>query len=126
MPFVDVLNTMLDPTIPLTVPEYDEWGNPGASKEYYDYIKSYAPYENVQHAEYTNLLITAGLNDPRVPYWEPAKLTAKLRAYKTDDHILILKTDMGSGHMGPSGRYQMYHELAFEYAFVLKVLRQKM
>ncbi len=125
VPFVDVLNTMLDPTIPLTVPEYDEWGNPGATKQYYDYIKSYAPYENVRPVTYTNILITAGLNDPRVAYWEPAKLTAKLRATKKDDHILILKTDMSSGHMGPSGRYQMYHEMAFEYAFVLMLLHQK-
>jgi oligopeptidase B len=122
VPFVDVLNTMLDPTIPLTVPEYDEWGNPASSREYYDYIKSYAPYENVQPREYTNILITAGLNDPRVPYWEPAKLTARLRASKTDDKILILKTDMGSGHGGPSGRYQAYREMAFEYAFVLMLL----
>ncbi len=122
VPFVDVLNTMLDPTIPLTVPEYDEWGNPGGTREYYDYIKSYAPYENIRATDYTNLLVTAGLNDPRVPYWEPAKLTAKLRATKTDRNLLLLKTDMGSGHQGPSGRYQGYRMLAFEYAFVLMVL----
>lgn len=122
VPFVDVLNTMLDPTIPLTVPEYDEWGNPAASREYYYYIKSYAPYENISSKHYPNILVTAGLNDPRVPYWEPAKLTAKLRELKTDKNLLVLKTNMDSGHGGASGRYEYLKEIAFEYAFLLMLL----
>ncbi len=119
-PFVDVLNTMLDPTIPLTILEYDEWGNP-QEKEYYFYIKSYSPYDNVEAKDYPNMLITAGLNDPRVQYWEPAKWTAKLRALKTDDNILLLKTNMGTGHFGASGRYDYLKEIAFEYAFIFDI-----
>lgn len=118
VPFVDVLNTMLDPSIPLTVLEYEEWGNPN-KKEYYDYIKSYSPYDNVEAKEYPNLLVTAGLYDTRVAYWEPAKLTAKLRALKTNKNILLLKTEMGAGHMGASGRYDYLKDIAFEYAFIL-------
>ncbi|MCK4225668.1 S9 family peptidase, partial [candidate division WOR-3 bacterium] len=118
VPFVDVLNTMLDPSIPLTVLEYEEWGNPN-KKEYYDYIKSYSPYDNVEAKEYPNLLVTAGLYDTRVAYWEPAKLTAKLRALKTDKSILLFKTEMGAGHMGASGRYDYLKDIAFEYAFIL-------
>ena len=118
VPFVDVLNTMLDPSIPLTVLEYGEWGNPHNEKYYY-YIKSYAPYENVKAQNYPNLLITAGLNDPRVGYWEPAKWTAKLRALKTDNNILLLKTNMAAGHGGVSGRYDFMKEIAFEYGFIL-------
>ena len=121
VPFVDVINTMMDPTIPLTVTEYEEWGNPN-EKEYYDYMASYAPYENVEKKDYPNILVTAGLNDTRVQYWEPAKWVAKLRAYKTDDNLLLLKTNMGAGHGGASGRYDALHEIALEYAFVLKVL----
>ncbi|MFQ5649876.1 MAG: S9 family peptidase [bacterium] len=121
VPFVDVVNTMLDASIPLTVIEYEEWGNPN-EKEYYDYIKSYSPYDNVEAKAYPNILITAGLNDPRVQYWEPAKWTAKLRALKTDDNLLLLKTNMGAGHGGASGRYDYLKEIAFEYAFVFKVL----
>jgi len=121
VPFVDVLNTMLDPTIPLTVIEYDEWGNP-EQKNYYDYLKSYAPYENVRAVAYPHLLITAGLNDPRVAYWEPAKWAAKLRALKTDQNTLLLKTDMGKGHFAATGRYDYLKETAFEYAFVFKML----
>jgi oligopeptidase B len=117
VPFVDALNTMLDPSIPLTVIEYEEWGNPN-EKEYYDYMKSYSPYDNVEAKEYPNMLITAGLNDPRVQYWEPAKWTAKLRALKTDKNILLLKTKMGEGHMGASGRYDYLKDIAFEYAFI--------
>lgn len=124
VPFVDVLNTMLDPTIPLTVIEYDEWGNPNI-KEYYDYIKSYSPYDNVTAQNYPHMLITAGLNDPRVQYWEPAKWTAKLRATKTDQNLLILKTNMGAGHMGQSGRYDYLKEIAFDYAFILDRLNIK-
>ncbi len=118
VPFVDVLNTMLDATLPLTVTEYDEWGNPNDPK-YYRYIKSYAPYENVQKQDYPPMLITAGLNDPRVGYWEPAKWCARLRELKTDDNELLLKTEMGSGHFGASGRYNMFKEIAFEYAYLL-------
>jgi oligopeptidase B len=121
VPFVDALNTMLDASLPLTVGEYEEWGNPNEPK-YYDYIKSYAPYENVEPKEYPSMLVTAGLNDPRVSYWEPAKWAAKLRAMKTDRHILLLKTNMGSGHFGSSGRYEYIKETAFDYAFILNVL----
>ena len=121
VPFVDVLNTMLDPSLPLTVGEYEEWGNP-ADPAYYSYMKSYAPYENVEAKSYPALLVTAGLNDPRVSYWEPAKWTAKLRALKTDNHRLLLKTEMGSGHFGASGRYEHLKETAFNYAFVLDTL----
>ncbi|MCK4386044.1 MAG: S9 family peptidase, partial [candidate division Zixibacteria bacterium] len=117
VPFVDALNTMLDSSIPLTVIEYEEWGNPN-QEEYYDYIKPYSPYDNVEAKDYPNMLITAGLNDPRVQYWEPAKWTAKLRALKTDKNILLLKTKMGEGHMGASGRYDYLKDIAFEYAFV--------
>jgi oligopeptidase B len=118
VPYVDTLNTGLDPTLPLTIGEYEEWGNP-EQKEYYGYIKSYAPYENVEGKEYPAMLVTAGLNDPRVSYWEPAKWVAKLRALKKDHNVLVLKTDMGSGHFGPSGRYAGIRETAFDYAFLL-------
>jgi len=118
VPFVDVINTMLDASIPLTVIEYEEWGNPSV-EEYYHYMKSYSPYDNVQVIDYPHILITAGLNDPRVQYWEPAKWTAKLRALKTDDNMLLLKTNMGAGHGGASGRYDYLKEIALEYAFIL-------
>ena len=121
VPFVDVVNTMLDASIPLTVTEYEEWGDPG-DKKVYDYILSYSPYDNVERKAYPHLLVTAGLNDPRVQYWEPAKWTAKLRALKTDPNRLLLKTKMGAGHGGPSGRYERLRERAFEYAFLLDVL----
>jgi len=121
VPFVDVMNTMLDETIPLTVVEYEEWGNPNLP-EYYDYMNSYSPYDNVVAKEYPNMLITAGLNDPRVQYWEPAKWTAKLRANKTDNNLLMLKTNMGAGHGGASGRYDYLKEIALEYAFILKCM----
>ena len=121
VPFVDSLNTALDPSLPLTVGEYEEFGNP-EQKEYYDYMKSYAPYENVAAHEYPAILITTGLNDPRVSYWEPAKWTAKLRALKTDSRPLLLKTNMGAGHFGASGRYEHLKETAFNYAFLLTVL----
>jgi oligopeptidase B len=118
VPFVDALNTMLDPSIPLTVGEYDEWGNP-REEEYYFYMKSYSPYDNVGPIQYPDMLVTASLNDPRVQYWEPAKWTAKLRANKVGDGLLVLKTNMGAGHGGASGRYERMKEWAFEYAFVL-------
>ncbi len=121
VPFVDVLTTMLDETIPLTMIEYEEWGNP-QEKAYYDYIKSYSPYDNVVPQPYPPMLVTTGLNDPRVAYWEPAKWVAKLRATKTDTNPILLKTNMGAGHSGASGRYDYLREVAFKYAFVLKVL----
>ena len=121
VPFVDVINTMLDPTIPLTVNEYTEWGNP-EEKEYYDYMLTYSPYDNVVAKNYPNMLITAGLNDPRVQYWEPAKWTAKLRTMKTDNNRLLLKTNMGAGHGGASGRYDYLEEIAFEYAYILDLM----
>ena len=118
VPFVDVLTTILDTSLPLTVLEWEEWGNPN-QPEYYDYIKSYSPYDNVLPQDYPAMLITAGLNDSRVKYWEPAKWTAKLRELKTDDNLLLLKTNMSAGHGGASGRYEHLKEIAFEYAFVL-------
>jgi oligopeptidase B len=123
VPFVDALNTELDATLPLTVGEWEEWGNPN-EKPYYDYIKSYAPYENVAAATYPNMLVTAGLNDPRVSYWEPAKWTARLRASAkpANGRVLLLKTNMGSGHFGSSGRYEYLKETAFNYAFILNAL----
>jgi oligopeptidase B len=121
VPFVDALNTMLDPSLPMTVTEYEEWGNPRDSI-YYEYIKSYSPYDNVEKKPYPNLLITGGLNDPRVGFWEPTKWAAKLRAQKTDNNLLLLKVNMGEGHFGVSGRYAELKDIAFEYAFMLKVL----
>jgi oligopeptidase B len=120
VPFLDVLTTMLDSSLPLTVTEYDEWGNP-YDKVYYDYIKSYSPYDNVTAQNYPHILALAGLNDPRVQYWEPAKWTAKLRVTKTDTNALLLKTDMGTGHGGASGRYDFLKDLAFEYAFIIQM-----
>jgi oligopeptidase B len=119
VPFVDVLRVMLDPTQPLTTGEYVEWGNP-AEPEYYDYIKSYSPYDNVTAQAYPHILATAGLFDDQVTYWQPAKWTAKLRATKTDDNLLLLKTNMGAGHGGDSGRYDQLREIAFLYAYFLR------
>jgi oligopeptidase B len=119
VPFVDALNTILDPSLPLTVTEWEEWGNPVESADVYAYMKSYAPYENVEAKDYPAMLVTAGLNDPRVSYWEPAKFVAKLRATKTDSNRLLMKTEMGAGHMGPSGRYDAWREEAMVLAFVL-------
>jgi oligopeptidase B len=121
MPFVDVLNTMLDPTLPLTVIEYDQWGDPH-KQEYYFYIKSYSPYDNVAAKNYPILLITVGLNDTRVAYWEGTKWAAKLRALKTDNNPLLLKINTGAGHLGASGRYDFLKDIAFEYAFILSQL----
>jgi oligopeptidase B len=118
VPFVDVLTTMLDPSLPLTIVEYEEWGNP-EDKQFYDYIRTYSPYDNLEPKSYPTLLITGGLNDPRVSYWEPAKWAARLRALKTDVNVLLLKTNMGTGHFGPSGRYDRLRETAFDYAFLL-------
>jgi oligopeptidase B len=121
VPFVDVVSTMLDATLPLTVIEYDEWGNPHDPVAY-EYMRSYSPYDNVEAKDYPHLLVTAGLNDPRVAYWEPAKWTARLRAKKTDQNKLVLRTNMGAGHGGASGRYDFLREVAFKYAFMLNVM----
>ena len=118
VPFVDVVTTMLDDTIPLTTGEYDEWGNPN-EKTYYDYMKSYSPYDNVVAQKYPNTLITTGLHDSQVQYWEPAKWIAKLRELKTDQNILLMQTDMTAGHGGASGRFEALKEVALEYAFLL-------
>jgi oligopeptidase B len=118
VPFVDVVTTMLDESIPLTTSEYDEWGNPN-QREYYDYILSYSPYDNVEAKDYPNMLVTTGLHDSQVQYWEPAKWVARLRVMKTDTNRLLLKTNMEAGHGGASGRYRRYRETAFVYAFLL-------
>ncbi|AZC16956.1 S9 family peptidase [Pseudomonas sp. CMR5c] len=121
VPFVDVLNTMLDPELPLTVTEYDEWGNP-EEPQVHARLKAYAPYENVRAQAYPATLVIAGYNDSRVQYWEAAKWVARLRATKTDDNLLLLKTELGAGHGGMSGRYQGLRDVALEYAFVLNIL----
>lgn len=118
VPFVDVVTTMLDPTIPLTTGEYDEWGDPNI-KEFYDYMLSYSPYDNIEAKSYPNLLATGGLHDSQVQYWEPAKWVAKLRAMKTDNNHVLLKTNMEAGHGGSTGRFRRHHETAFAYAFLL-------
>lgn len=118
VPFVDVLTTMLDDSIPLTTGEYDEWGNPN-DPEYYNYIKSYSPYDNVEAKNYPNLLVTTGLHDSQVQYWEPAKWVAKLRELKTDANLLLFYTDMDAGHGGASGRFEALKEVARDYAFLL-------
>jgi oligopeptidase B len=118
VPFVDMMNTMLDPNIPLTTAEYAEWGNPN-DKEYYDYMMSYSPYDNIRATDYPHILAVAAYHDSQVQYWEPAKWVAKLRTMKTDHHLLLLRTFMNEGHSGASGRYETYHEQAFEYAFIL-------
>ncbi|HKX03555.1 MAG TPA: S9 family peptidase [Methylomirabilota bacterium] len=121
VPFVDALTTMLDDKLPLTVNEYDEWGNP-AEPEFYRYIKSYSPYDNLRETSYPATLVTGGLNDPRVSYWEPAKWVAKLRTLNRSDSPVVLKTQMGAGHSGPSGRYESWREEAFVMAFVISRL----
>ena len=121
VPFVDVINTMLDESIPLTVVEFEEWGNP-MDKDFYTYMKSYSPYDNVERKDYPHTLVLAGYNDPRVQYWEPAKWTAKLRDMKTDSNDLLLKTIMGAGHFSSSGRFDYLKDVAFYYAFILDKL----
>ncbi|PKN94598.1 MAG: oligopeptidase B [Chloroflexi bacterium HGW-Chloroflexi-6] len=118
VPFVDVVNTMSDPSIPLTTMEYDQWGNPD-DREYFDYLMSYSPYDKLRATEYPDILISTGLNDPRVAYWEPAKFTAKLRELNTSDKLILLKTNFEAGHAGASGRYDYLKEVAFEYAFLI-------
>ena len=120
VPFVDLVTTMLDDTIPLTTGEYDEWGDPN-NKEYYDYMKSYSPYDNIKAQAYPNLLVTAGFHDSQVQYWEPAKWVAKLRTLKKDDTVLFLDTNMDAGHSGASGRFNTLKEVAKEYTFILQL-----
>ena len=122
VPFVDVLNSMLDTSLPLTPMEWPEWGNPIEDAEVFRYMHGYSPYDQLASGDYPPMLVTAGLNDPRVTYWEPAKYVARLRTLKTDDHPLLLKTNMGAGHGGRSGRYDSLYEVAEEYAFILKAL----
>jgi oligopeptidase B len=121
VPFVDVVTTMLDDSIPLTTGEYDEWGNPN-EKEYYDYMLSYSPYDNVEKKDYPAMLVTTGLHDSQVQYWEPAKWVAKLRILKTDNNLLLLHTNMEAGHSGASGRFRRYREVALEYAFMFDLV----
>ncbi len=118
VPFVDVVTTMLDETIPLTTGEYDEWGNPN-EKEYYEYMLSYSPYDNVEAKNYPAMLVTTGLHDSQVQYWEPAKWVAKMRDVKTDENLLLLWINMDYGHGGASGRFQRYKEVALEYSFLI-------
>jgi oligopeptidase B len=118
VPFVDVLNTMLDASLPLTVGEYEEWGNPQIAEDYF-YMKSYCPYTNLERKSYPAILVKTGLNDSQVMYWEPAKYVAKLRTLKTDSNPLLFKINMGAGHGGASGRYDYLREIAFDYSFLL-------
>jgi oligopeptidase B len=121
VPFVDVITTMLDPSIPLTSNEWDEWGDP-RKKEYYDYMLSYSPYDNVEAKEYPNMLVTTGYFDSQVQYWEPLKWVAKLRSIKTGENILYLHANMDAGHGGKSGRFRRYREVALEYAFMFDLV----
>jgi oligopeptidase B len=121
VPFVDVMNTMLDASLPLTVPEYEEWGNPNEA-EYFRYMLSYSPYDNLKAADYPAMLVKTSLNDSQVMYWEPAKYVARLRTLKTDGNRLLLVTNMQAGHGGSSGRYDYLKEIAFDYAFLLREL----
>ena len=118
VPFVDVMNTMLDASLPLTTSEYIEWGNPN-EKEAYDYMVKYSPYDNVKAQNYPNMLVEVSINDSQVPFWEGAKFAAKIRAMKTGDNTILLKTNMGAGHGGASGRYDKLKEVAFDYAYAL-------
>ena len=124
VPFVDVMTTMLDDTIPLTTGEYDEWGNPN-KKKYYNYMLSYSPYDNVKKQNYPNMYVSTGLHDSQVQYWEPAKWVAKLRSMKTDSAVLFLDTNMDAGHGGASGRFEAIKELAKEYSFLLDLEKIK-
>ena len=118
VPFVDVINTMLDETLPLTTGEYEEWGNPN-EEEFYSYMLSYSPYDNIVAQSYPNILVTGGINDSQVLFHEPAKYVAKLRSLKTDNNLLLLHMDMTSGHGGATGRYDSIKDWAFEFAFIL-------
>ena len=121
VPFVDVATTMSDPSIPLTVPEYEEWGDPNR-KDVFEYMLSYSPYDQVKAQPYPALFVTAGLNDPRVAYWEPAKWVARLRDRRTNQESLLFKTHMGAGHGGASGRYGYLDDIAWLFAFILDEL----
>jgi len=121
VPFVDVINTMLDESLPLTVGEFEEWGNPKV-REHYEYMKTYCPYTNLRPQPYPAILVRTSLNDSQVMYWEPAKYVARLRAIKPDDHALVFKINLEAGHGGASGRYDHLREIAFDYAFVLTLL----
>ena len=123
VPFVDIVTTMLDESIPLTTNEFDEWGNP-KDKTYYDYMLSYSPYDNVKSMAYPAMLVTTGLWDSQVPYWEAAKWVAKIRARKTDSNPLLLKINMQAGHGGKSGRFERLRETAIEYQFILNCLKR--
>jgi oligopeptidase B len=123
VPFVDVISTMIDPSIPLTAMEYDEWGDPQV-KEHYAYMRTYSPYDNITDRCYPQILATAGFNDPRVQYWEPAKWVAKLRSLPHNGNRVLLKTNLAAGHSGASGRYDYLHEMAFEYAFMLCIVEE--
>jgi oligopeptidase B len=118
VPFVDVMNTMLDATLPLTVAEYEEWGNPN-EEDAFRYMLAYSPYDNLAAKNYPAMLVKTSLNDSQVMYWEPAKYVAKLRSLKTDNNLLLLHTNMQAGHGGASGRYDYLKEIAFDYAFLL-------
>ena len=122
VPFVDALNTMLDDTLPLTPPEWPEWGNPIQDVEAFHWIGAYSPYNNVRAQDYPAILVLAGLTDPRVTYWEPGKWTAKLRALKTDQNPLLLRTNMDAGHGGAAGRFDRLDEVALVYAFALETV----
>ena len=122
VPFVDVLITMLNKDLPLTPGEWQEWGNPIESKEAFAFLSSYSPYDQVKAQDYPPLMVTAGLNDPRVTYWEPAKWVAKLRDLKTDDNVLMLKTNMTSGHFGKTGRFAGLEDVALTYDFALRAV----
>jgi oligopeptidase B len=121
VPFVDVVSTISDPSLPLSVIEWEEWGNP-ADADFYATMRGYSPYDNVSPQRYPALLVTAGLNDPRVSYWEPAKWVARLRATAEGGAPLLLRTEMGAGHGGPSGRYDAWRKEAFTYAFILSAV----
>ena len=123
VPFVDVINTMLDDTLPLTPPEWHEWGNPIADPQAFENIRSYAPYENVRAQAYPAMLVLAGLTDPRVTYWEPAKWVARLRERRTGGRLLVFRTNMEAGHAGAAGRFDRLKEVALSYAFAIKVAR---
>lgn len=122
VPFVDVLTTMLDASLPLTPPEWPEWGNPLESEEDYNLIASYSPYDNIKAQQYPPILAIAGLTDPRVTYWEPAKWVAKLRDLKTDDNAVLLRINMDTGHAGAAGRFAKLEEIAYIYAYILKIV----
>jgi oligopeptidase B len=124
VPWMDVVTCMLDETVPLTTNEFDEWGNP-VNKEYYDYMLSYSPYDNITAGDYPAMLVTTGFHDSQVQYWDPAKWVAKLRATKTDNNLLLFVVNMEAGHGGTSGRFRQYKEIAMEYAFMLYLIKDK-